>query len=114
MTSTQDKIDTAMISQLQELLADRFAELVERFVTDGNKRMDLLRVAVPARDFEVIHAEAHGLKGSSRNIGANILGGVCGDLENLGRIGSDEAIETLFAAVEQEFAAVCGILNSYV
>lgn len=113
MASDQDKIDQAMLEQLQELLGERFAELVDRFVGDGNKRMALLRSAVPARDYDVIHAEAHGLKGSSRNIGANTLGTLCGDLEHLGRVGEDQDIETLFAALEQEFAAVCQILASY-
>lgn len=113
MTSPQDKVDPAMLVQLQELLGERFSELVERFITDGNKRVELLRNAVPARDFDVIHAEAHGLKGSSRNIGANALGAVCGDLETQGRVGSDEGIETLFAGVEREFAAVCQILLEY-
>lgn len=113
MTASQDKVDQAMLAQLQELLADRFSELVERFITDGGKRVDLLREAIPLKDFDVIHAEAHGLKGSSRNIGANILGEVCGQLEQQGRHQSDENLETLFAAVEQEFAAVCDVLSSY-
>lgn len=113
MNSAHEKIDAAMLAQLQELLGERFAELIDRFIGDGNRRMDLLRLAVPARDFEVIHAEAHGLKGSSRNIGANDLGQVCGDLEQKGRNSDDTGVDPLFAAVEQEFAAVCAVLRSY-
>lgn len=113
MSTQQEKIDSAMMIQLQELLGERFAELIERFINDGTRRMDLLRVAVPSRDFDVIHAEAHGLKGSSRNIGANPLGDACSSLEAKGRQSNEDGIEPLFAAVEQEFAAVCAILNSY-
>lgn len=113
MSTSREKIDSAMLTQLQELLGDRFSELVERFIADGNRRIHLLRDAVVNKDFDVIHAEAHGLKGSSRNIGANDLGGVCADLEQKGRSANDEGLETLFAAVEQEFAAVCDILESY-
>lgn len=109
----QDKIDAAMISQLQDLLGERFVELVQRFVEDGMRRMNLLRAAVRDRNFETIYAEAHGLKGSSRNIGANPLGNYCAELEGKGRVADESALETLFAAVEQEFAAVCEILHSY-
>lgn len=107
------KIDAAMMRDLKDLLGDRFGELVERFVQDGNRRIALLRDAVPLRDFDTVHAEAHGLKGSSRNIGANGLGDVCGNLEQRGRDKSPDNLATLFAAVEQEFAAVCDELRTY-
>lgn len=112
-TTPQEKIDSAMLGQLQDLLGDRFSELVERFIADGSRRVELLRAAIPNRDFDVIHAEAHGLKGSSRNIGANDLGGVCAELEQQGRTANGDGLETLFAAVEQEFAAVCEALQAY-
>jgi HPt (histidine-containing phosphotransfer) domain-containing protein len=107
------KIDAAMIHNLKDLLGDRFNELVDRFVQDGERRMALLRSAMPARDFDVIHAEAHGLKGSSRNVGANTLGDVCDQLEQSGRNKKLDNLATLFAALEQEFAAVCAELRTY-
>ncbi len=108
----QEKIDAAMIAQLQDLLGGRFAELVQRFVEDGMRRLNLLRAAVRERDFDAIYTEAHGLKGSSRNIGANPLGNYCAELEAKGRVGEAHALEPLFAAVEQEFAAVCEVLHN--
>lgn len=111
--ATSTRIDAAMMAQLQELLGERFGELVERFVQDGERRISLLRSAVAQPDFDVVHAEAHGLKGSSRNIGANDLGVLCGDLEQLGKERRAGPMPTLFAAVEQEFAAVCVELRTY-
>ena len=107
------RIDASMMAQLQELLGERFDELVERFIQDGERRISLLRSAVVQPDFDVVHAEAHGLKGSSRNIGANDLGMLCGDLEQLGKERSAVTMSTVFAAVEQEFAAVCAELRTY-
>lgn len=112
--SSSDKVDTAMLEQLKELLGDRFVELVDRFVEDGGRRMGLLQQAVPSREFQVIHAEAHGLKGSSRNIGANPLGDLCANLEDKGRTGDESEVDTIFAAIEQEFAAVCEHLKSLI
>jgi|SRR5690606_6841914 HPt (histidine-containing phosphotransfer) domain-containing protein len=107
------RIDATMVAQLQELLGERFGELIERFIEDGERRITLLRGAVVQPDFDVVHAEAHGLKGSSRNIGANDLGTLCGDLEQLGKEHNALTMPTLFAAVEQEFAAVCAELKTY-
>lgn len=107
------RIDGAMMVQLQELLGERFGELVERFIQDGERRISLLRSAVVQPDFDVVHAEAHGLKGSSRNIGANALGILCGELEQMGKEASAADMPTLFAALEQEFAAVCAELRAY-
>lgn len=109
----QEKIDAAMIAQLQDLLGGRFTELVHRFVEDGMRRLNLLRAAVRERNYDAIYTEAHGLKGSSRNIGANPLGNYCAELEAKGRAADDQALEPLFAAVEQEFAAVCQVLHSH-
>ena len=105
-------IDAAMIEQLRELLGERFGELVERFVSDGNRRLQLLQSAVADLNFEVIHAEAHGLKGSSRNLGAGPLGDYCQQLENDGKNKNSPSLEQTLAAVEQEFAAVVAQLKS--
>lgn len=110
--ASQNKVDAAMLAQLQDLLGERFAELKERFVSDGKRRLELLRGATVSCEFDVIYAEAHGLKGSSRNIGANDLGQVCEQLEEKGRQRDSYGITELFVAVEQEFAAVCEVLRT--
>ena len=111
--SDSQHIDSAMLDQLKELLEDRFSELVTRFVDDGSNRMALLKSALPSTNFDVIYAEAHGLKGSSRNIGAGPLGELCAQLESLGKAQSSEGMEQIFAAIEQEFAVVCETLKAY-
>lgn len=111
--SSGDKFDMAMLDQLSELLGERFAELVERFVVDGQKRIDAIAKAASQQDFDTLHAEAHGLKGSSRNVGANALGDVCARLEELGRIKSNENLATIVAAAEKEFAAFAEVLTHY-
>lgn len=107
------KLDQAMLTQLKELLGERFEELVQRFIGDGSKRMERLRVAVAQKNFDVIRTEAHGLKGSSFNMGANLLGGVCADLEDAGQDRTEAGLATKFAALEKEFAAACTALQAY-
>lgn len=112
-TSSSAKIDAAMMVQLKDLLRERFGELVLRYIQDGERRIGLLHGAVVEQDFVVVHAESHGLKGSSRNIGANILGNLCGELEQLGKDHNAAGMPALLAAVEQEFAAVCAELKTH-
>lgn len=100
------RIDDVMLAQVRELLGSRFGELIERYIHDGQRRVDLLRTAVATHNFNVIYAESHGLKGSSRNIGANLLGDLCDELEICGREQQCEEVATLFAALEQEFAVL--------
>jgi histidine phosphotransfer protein HptB len=113
MTSMHDKVDVKMLAQLHELLGERFVDLIRCFCDDGERRLNLLRAAITTLDFTVIHAEAHGLKGSSHNVGANQLGALCEDLEQKGRERDGSDVATLFAAVEQEFAAACNALRQY-
>lgn len=108
-----DAIDVAMLSQLQELLGPRFAELIDRFEEDGGRRLELLRVAVANTDFETVHAEAHGLKGSSRNMGANALANICNAMEEQGRRQSAAQMQQTLAAIEQEFADACQQIKRY-
>lgn len=112
MSSVGQHLNSAMIEQLRELLEDRFDELVDRFVTDGQARVDLLKEASSSLNFDVVYTEAHGLKGSSRNVGADPLGDLCAKLEAQGKAANGEGLEQLFAAIEQEFAAVCTALRN--
>lgn len=108
-------IDIAMVEQLRELLDSRFEELVRRFHDDGERRLTLMDEAITNADFETLYSEAHGLKGSSRNVGAGPLGDICAKLEAIGRAGgSDDKVDMqqTIAACKQEFAAVCAALKA--
>lgn len=106
-------VDHDMLSSLKELLDEKFSQLIQTYLEDGSRRMALLKEAVADNNFEGIRQEAHGLKGSSRNIGANPIAELCAQLEIMGRDHLGEGIEQQFASVEQEFAAVSAELERY-
>jgi histidine phosphotransfer protein HptB len=95
-----------MLGELRELLADNFNELINRYVTDSQTRFELLQKAVAELDFKTIHFEAHGIKGSSRNMGANLLAEIMGELEALGYAQNSQNLESLFTAAQLEFIRV--------
>ena len=100
------RLNRAQIAQLKELLGIHYIELVTRFLTDGTARLQTIKGAILVNDFDAIYAEAHGLKGSARNVGADRLAQLCEDLEGRGKQRVDHSMQQLFAAIEQEFAAV--------
>jgi HPt (histidine-containing phosphotransfer) domain-containing protein len=60
---------------------DLIAELIDAFNTDAAARMQQLRVALRNSDFSRILAEAHAIKGSARQVGADAVADACQELE---------------------------------
>ena len=104
-------IDLTVLDELKELLADGFVVLVERFECDGADRIQKIESAIASNDVETVYAEAHGLKGSSRNVGAGPLGDHCAVLESMGYAQDLAGAETAFAAMQAEFAEVNAALK---
>lgn len=111
MSSLQ--LDPDMILSLKDILGDNFNSLIGQFQEDGQRRIDALGPAVRNKDFDTINKQAHGLKGSARNLGANALAEHCDVLEIAGRNEVDEKLETSLAAVEQSFAAAMAELEAH-
>lgn len=114
MQSEEIDLDTGMLESLRDLLGDKFVELITTYNRDCAVRLDKIREALPARDYSVINHEAHGVKGSSRNLGANSLAQLCGELEAKAKTGDGSDMEQLFSAIEQQFAAIAARLESLI
>jgi len=113
MSLSQHGIDTTMLESLQSLLGANFDVLLSTYLNDSNKRIERLEAALETKDFSLINEEAHGLKGSSRNIGAVDLADVCEILETKGREQDQDGLEQLFASVQQKFAVLTEGLQQY-
>jgi len=112
MADVKIDLDLGMLEGLRDLLGEKFVELIITYNRDCGERIEKIREALPERNYEVINQEAHGVKGSSRNIGANSLAEVCGELESKAKAEDGNDIEQLFSAIEQQFAAVKRELSS--
>ncbi len=108
-----ESLDKAVLEELKELLDDSFPTLIMRYIDDGNLRIEKIADALEAQDASVIYAQAHSLKGSSRNIGAFKVGDIFADLEALGQASNLAGAATIFAAGKTEFSAVCAALSDY-
>ncbi len=111
---TQAVLDQDMLQGLKTLLGDKFTQLVDAYISDGEARLQRLQSALETTDLGVIKDEAHGIKGSSRNIGANPLAEICEDIEAQARKGDATDMEQKISAVQQGFAAVCRELQALI
>jgi len=110
---SQTDLDINHLMMLQELLADRFDELIETYLNDSQARLTSIIRAIHVCDLDAICKEAHGLKGSSRNIGANSLAELCEVLENQTREGELAHGQQQLAAIQQKAAAVSEHLKTF-
>lgn len=108
-----DAINQVIVAELKELLQEGFPILVERFVDDGEVRLAKMNAAIAVNDSETLYAEAHGLKGSSRNVGADDLAKQCAMLEHMGQQQNLADAATTFAAVKVEFSRACNELKVF-
>ena len=109
----QSLIDMTTFDSLKELLGDSFSQLIETYINDSMVRIEKLEQAIPARDFNIIRHESHGLKGSSRNIGVTALGDICERVEHASNEQNAETFDQDFAVIQQQFAAVSEYLKTY-
>lgn len=106
-------LNAEMLNELRELLAENFNELINRYIADSQMRFNALQTAIADLDFKVIYYEAHGIKGSSRNMGANTLAEIMARLEVLGQAQNAQNLKEVFADAQTEYAKVVLGLESF-
>ncbi len=97
------------LSVLKGLVGDDPATLRE-FLTDylaaARLQAGELRASFAAGDVKQLTATVHKLKSSSRSVGALILGDLCHECENAGKVGDHKAIALELRQFDASFAAV--------
>ncbi|MEH2104803.1 GAF domain-containing protein [Nostoc sp.] len=102
-------IDWERLHQLSENNPEFELELLQIFVEDIQPRLEVIKIAIAAYDFEKLAHEAHQIKGASANVGATTMHLAAEKLEQLAhnqeRRGSTNFISELeeFIKLIQEF-----------
>lgn len=78
MTTTT--LDAAVLAELQLIMGDDFALLLQTFSDDSVQRLQALEAA--REDVDALRRAAHSFKGSASNVGAVALAHSCLQLEN--------------------------------
>ena len=108
-------IDSKTLESLRELDGgngeDLVGELIDIFLEQAPQRVDGIKKAIAAADARSLSSQAHSLKGSAANFGADALTAICQRFETGGRKGSLGELRALLPDLDREFQAVCVALQ---
>ena len=112
--SSREPLNREIFDQIRELVAEDggLAGLVELFVAQSTKELHRLRAAVAAIDASAVRAVAHSLKGSSGNLGAQVMADLCCQVEEAGLDPNMAGAAELVALLEAEFARLRTTLSA--
>lgn len=91
---------------------DPLVEFIDMFFTDTPMVLQRLHDSVKAGDASATREAAHSLKGSSSNLGAEIMWEYCKELEMQAKDGLLDNAERLLAQIEAEYSVVKEILET--
>jgi HPt (histidine-containing phosphotransfer) domain-containing protein len=104
--ATRPVLNEAVLDRLRQEMAasgiDIVSELVNMFVVDAPKMVDVLQAEADAGSWDGVRREAHGLKGSCANLGAERLAALCHDLETSAREGDVVQATQIVNGIELE------------
>jgi HPt (histidine-containing phosphotransfer) domain-containing protein len=89
-------------------------EIVGIYIEDTPRRLQDLRTSLASGDVALFTRAAHTIKGSSANVGAAALSGICERLESKSRTEGLVGVAALLAECEAAFAAASAELRRLV
>jgi HPt (histidine-containing phosphotransfer) domain-containing protein len=86
---------------------DLLKELLAVFRADSTERFSLLRQALEAGERQEIRTQAHALKGSAAQVGADAMAKSCHDIEIFAPSGTPAKLSALLERAKSQFEEVC-------
>src|SRR5215213_7662421 len=109
-TVVYDAVDMAVLTSFEEVQVegepDLIVELIDLYLEDTPRQMAAMQKALAITDGTSLKRAAHGLKGSSANLGAGRLAALCGELEQMCRVDSFQGVTAQLARLGQELERV--------
>ncbi|HEB67201.1 MAG TPA: Hpt domain-containing protein [Gammaproteobacteria bacterium] len=99
-------LEPGALEALREMLGEGFPELVARFLDDAEARLARMAEALDAGEAEAVGFEAHALKSSCRNVGAQAMAARCECLEMLAEQGDPAGMKRALASLQAAFDPV--------
>lgn len=112
-TTITSPVDTATYSQLLEIMADEFVELVDCFRADADDAIPMLQQYVEKEDSDAVGAVCHKLKSSSKLIGAFEMADFARLLEDYKTNQDHQQAMTHLQALSREYARVKEWLDAH-
>jgi len=104
-------VDEEMLEAIKELQiegeADFLSEIIRIFLHDSQTTMDVIAESLSGNDPLSLKKSVHNLKGSSGNLGANRLSGLCARIETLAAEQDLEEAAKLLPALHSVYNSTC-------
>jgi HPt (histidine-containing phosphotransfer) domain-containing protein len=104
------------ITRLEEAFEDDvegIADLLEMALETGRKHRGALEEGLAAGDASIVARAAHGIKGSSGNIGANVVYRLATELDARARTGNLDGAREAVDAIDAAYARVADEVRVY-
>ena len=98
---SDESVDRELVDELREVMGEGFTALVDSFRADGETRLEALRQHLAEGDAEALRQQAHSFKGSSGNVGAREVAGLCLELEEQAQQGALDGAGDTLSQIEQ-------------
>jgi len=103
----KDPLDRTAIENLRQLGGNEMlSELTEMFFSDASTTLAALKEAIEEGDGDSVKRLAHGLAGSSANMGAKEMADICQELQDVGAAGDLSHAPVLLGQLEAEYSRV--------
>ena len=112
MTTDRPSLNWQAVQELQTIMGENFSLLLDTFFKDGANHLVAMQQSLKCDDLEATRSAAHSLKGSAGNMSAQVLEGLCRDLEIQAATGRAEGSQDLVSAIATEFGQVKVALQS--
>lgn len=102
------RINLESFENLENAMGAKVSEIIDAFLADTPNYIKQIESAIKQKDWVALMGVAHSLKGSSRNLGANMFGSICREIEDLAQEDdiTELQVKKLFADLKNEFTHV--------
>ncbi len=108
--ASENAVDWSVLDQLRELQEegepDFVQDMIDLYLSNSPSLIEAMQQAITQHKADGLKSAAHTLKGNSNSLGAKPMGVLCLKLEQMGRSGTVEGAEPLFADLRREFERV--------
>jgi histidine phosphotransfer protein HptB len=112
VTKVTDHLNAEIFNELKDIMEEEFPLLLETYLRDSQLQYQRIDEAWQNRSMEDLRRNAHSLKGSSANIGAQQLAALCAELEMQAKSSLESGVADTVVAVAAELTAVQQTVNS--
>lgn len=109
MKDERSALETRTLNELRESVGgdpEFLAELIDEFLSDAPRQLELLREAAAAEDAEEARRAAHSLRGNARTFGAATLAALCQEAESAAGAGDLRAVLARLEAIDAAWSEV--------